>query len=88
MLCGSCNRKKSWDCEHCQNWLKQKNAKVCRSCYWAEPTAYRHVAMRQQRRADLVWVGDEVEDFDRLRREAERHRRSVPDEIKKIVKRR
>jgi len=88
MLCGSCNRKKSWDCEHCRNWLQQKILKVCRSCYWAEPAAYSHVAMRQQRRADLVWIGDEVKEFDRLRREAERHHRSVPDEIKNIVKRR
>jgi len=87
VLCGSCNRKKSWDWEHCKNWLQRKSPKVCRSCYWAEPTAYSHVAMQQQRRADLVWTGDEVKDFDRLRREAGRHSRSVPDEIKNIVKR-
>jgi len=21
VLCGSCNRKKSWTCEHCSNWI-------------------------------------------------------------------
>jgi len=42
--------------------------------------------MEEQRRADLVWIGDEVRDFERVRREAERHERSVPEEIKRIVK--
>lgn len=87
VLCGSCNRKKSWDCEHCENWLQGKKPGVCRSCYWAEPTACTHVAMQQQRRADLVWIGDEVKDFDRLKEDAEHHQRSVPDEIKRLLKR-
>jgi hypothetical protein len=86
ILDGSCNRKKSWACEHCQNWLETKSLDVCRSCYWASPTDYTHVAMEEQRRADLVWIGDEVRDFERVRREAERHERSVPEEIKRIVK--
>jgi hypothetical protein len=86
ILDGSCNRKKSWACEHCQNWLETKSLDVCRSCYWASPTDYTHVAMEEQRREDLVWIGDEVRDFERVRREAERHERSVPEEIKRIVK--
>lgn len=86
ILDGSCNRKKSWACEHCPNWLKIKSLDVCRSCYWASPIDYTHVAMEEQRRADLVWIGDEVRDFERLKREAERHERSVPEEIKRIVK--
>jgi len=86
ILDGSCNRKKSWACEHCPNWLKIKSLDVCRSCYWASPTDYTHVAMEEQRRADLVWIGDEVKDFERIKREAEQHERSVPEEIKRIVK--
>jgi hypothetical protein len=42
--------------------------------------------MQQQRRADLVWIGDEVKDFERLKDEAKRHQRSVPEQIKRIVK--
>jgi hypothetical protein len=86
ILDGSCNRKKSWACEHCPNWLEIKSLDVCRSCYWAEPDNYTHVATVQQRRADLVWIGDEVKDFERLKREAERRNKSVPEEIKRIVK--
>ncbi|MBZ0308561.1 MAG: HNH endonuclease [Anaerolineae bacterium] len=25
LLCGSCNRAKSWSCEHCTNWLETKS---------------------------------------------------------------
>ncbi|HEV2417460.1 MAG TPA: HNH endonuclease signature motif containing protein [Terriglobia bacterium] len=87
VLCGSCNRKKSWDCEHCRNWLELKKPDICRSCYWAEPTSYDHVAMQQQRRADIVWTGGEVKDFERMRRKAARHKISVPEEIKRILRR-
>jgi len=86
ILCGSCNRKKSWACEHCPNWREIQSLTVCRSCYWAEPTSYTHVATQQQRRADVVWIGDEVRDFEPLQRAAERNGRSVPEEIKQIVK--
>ncbi len=86
ILCGSCNRKKSWACEHCPNWLSLKVVDVCFSCYWAGSTNYNHVAMQTQRRADLVWVGDEVNDFDRIKIQAEKNQRTVAEQIKRIVK--
>jgi hypothetical protein len=86
VLCGSCNRKKSWDCEQCRNRREIHKPDLCRSCYWAEPTLYDHIAMQQQRRADLVWIGDEVKDFERIQRTAEHHSRSVSDEIKLSLK--
>lgn len=61
LLCGSANRAKSWSCEHCVNWLELKNPAVCRSCYWAYPDSYTHIAMRQIRRADIMWTEQEVE---------------------------
>jgi hypothetical protein len=33
VLCRSCNRAKSWSCEHCANWLEAHNPELCRSCY-------------------------------------------------------
>jgi hypothetical protein len=86
VLCGSCNRKKSWECESCRNWLSQKTPRVCGTCYWADPASHTHVAMREQPRADVIWIGDEVEDFDRLRWHAKLHHVSVADEIKSIVR--
>jgi len=86
ILCGSCNRKKSWTCEHCPNWLDAKVLAVCRSCYWASPDDYSHVAMHKERRVELVWIGDEVKDFERIRREAAKQKRSVFEEIKRLLK--
>ena len=73
LLCGSCNRKKSWTCEHCQNWLQDRKVAACRSCYWAGPLNYTHVALQQERRIDIVWQGDEVRDFERLEDAAKRN---------------
>jgi hypothetical protein len=87
ILDGSCNRKKSWACEHCRNWLEIKSLNICRSCYWAEPNNYSHVAMEEQRRVDLVWIAGEVREFERVKGAAAKHKRTLPDEIKQILKR-
>jgi hypothetical protein len=42
--------------------------------------------MQKQRRVDLVWIGDEVKDFERIQHKAERHNRSVLEEIKLSLK--
>jgi len=73
-------------CEHCENWLKTKNIDICRSCYWANPESYIHVAMQQERRIELVWIGDEASEFEQIERKARRNNRSVSDEIKAALK--
>lgn len=64
VLCGTCNRRKSWVCEHCSNFLKLKQVKICGSCYWATPDEHMHVAMEQIRRIDLVFGSEETKEFD------------------------
>ena len=86
VLCGSCNRKKSWSCEHCPNWLQDKNLRICGTCYWAEPGNYDHVGMEGERRADLVWIGAEVEEYEKLRRKSKKRRLTVPEQIKEILR--
>jgi hypothetical protein len=85
VLDGSCNRRKSWACEHCDNWLAIRNFEVCKTCYWAEPENYSHVAMVPERRIDIVWIGAEVNAFEALKVQAAMHGRNVPDEIKQLV---
>jgi hypothetical protein len=85
ILDGACNRKKSWSCEHCRNWLELKEIDVCKGCYWAYPENYSHVAMTPERRIDVVWLGDEVGQFETLKEEAHRNGRSVADEIKQAL---
>jgi hypothetical protein len=87
VLCGSCNRKKSWACEHCPNFLQRKDAQVCRTCYWFGSESYAHVAMVEERRTDLIWVGrSEADVADRLGREARKLGKKPAEHIKDILK--
>jgi hypothetical protein len=86
LLCGSANRAKSWSCEHCINWLELKKPDVCRSCYWAYPDNYTHIAMRQIRRADIIWTGQEVEMYEKLKRKTSELQRNIPDYVKEIIR--
>lgn len=85
LLCGSANRAKSWSCEHCANWLEQKDSKICRDCYWAYPDDYTHIAMRAARRMDIMWSGPEVEVYDRLKKKTEELQQDMPAYVKKII---
>ena len=86
LLCGSCNRAKSWSCEHCINWTSEKDPLVCLRCYWGNPTSYNHIAMRDIRRSDIVWTGDETRTYERLKLNAETKKSSIPDFVKDIIK--
>ena len=85
LLCGSANRAKSWSCEHCANWLERRDPSICRSCYWAYPEGYIHIAMRQVRRLDIMWTGDEVEVYERLKKKTAELQQEIPGYVKKII---
>ena len=85
LLCGSANRAKSWSCEHCENWKNLKKREVCLTCYWASPENYGHIAMRQVRRLDLIWQGDEVATFERLKQQAHNLAVEIPAFVKRII---
>ena len=86
LLCGSCNRAKSWSCEHCPNWQARKT-NVCEDCYWAQPTNYSHVATKEVRRTDLIWEGDEeVEVYSQIAASSPQSQQSIPHYIKNLLK--
>ena len=85
LLCPSANRAKSWSCEHCENW-HLRDVTICQGCYWAYPENYSHVAMRDIRRLDLVWSGDESSDYDRLQDRAMNAGQEVPHYVKQVLK--
>lgn len=86
LLCGSANRAKSWSCEHCVNWRELKDPEICRRCYWAYPEDYEHVAMRQARRTDIMWTGDEISVYERLKQRTMELQKDIPAYIKEIIK--
>jgi hypothetical protein len=85
LLCGSANRAKSWSCEHCENWKSIKEKSICLSCYWAYPENYTHVAMRQVRRIDLMWQGENIENYESLKKQAVILHKEIPEFIKEII---
>jgi len=66
LLCAACNRAKSFTCEACVNWRESKKPEICRTCMWASPEDYAHVATTKERRVTLVWRGPECAEFDRM----------------------
>ena len=85
LLCGSCNRAKSWSCEHCINWQDLRDVSVCRACYWAYPESYKHIALRNIRRLEVVWTEDEVAVYEALAKRANAASSEMPDYVKKVL---
>lgn len=86
LLSGAAQRQKSWVCEHCQNFLVNKDLAICKSCYWAYPENFTHVAMKEERRVDLTFSANEVKIFKVLEERAAEYNSSIQEEIKKLLK--
>lgn len=82
LLCGPCQRRKSWSCENCPNWGK-KDSNTCRACYWARPEQHDHVATVQLRRVELTFSGDEVGLYEKLCVDSEAIGLPIADLIKR-----
>lgn len=85
LLCASANRAKSWSCEHCPNWTV-KDVDICRTCYWAHPESYTHIATRQMRRLDLLWSEQEISDYEALVEAAAEVREEPLEYVKKVLR--
>lgn len=88
LVCGSCNRAKSWSCEHCSNLTDTRDAAVCRSCYWASPERHDHIALERIRRLDIVWRDGQVPEYDRLAGLSREARQDLPSFVKDVLRRR
>ncbi len=86
LVCSSCNRAKSWSCEHCKNCKEDRMADICETCYWANPDAYAHIALRLIRRLDVTWTGDEVPEFDKLLKLSEHACKDLPEFVKDVLR--
>lgn len=86
LLCGSCNRAKSWSCEHCLNWTDERDPDICRTCYWASPETYTHIALRLIRRLDITWTDSETRDYDRLVALSKQANEELPEFVKGVIR--
>jgi len=85
LLSRSANRAKSWSCEHCQNCKAIKSKEICLSCYWAYPENYTHVAMKEIRRVDLIWQGEEVKTYEVIKNKSNKIHKEIQEVIKSIL---
>lgn len=69
-LCPSDNRKKSFTCENCTNWNNERNPNICKTCYWAYPENYNHIATNYERRVEMVFQDNDINLYESLKREA------------------
>lgn len=86
LLSPSVQRKKSFSCERCGNFNELQDPTICRDCYWAYPEDYDHVAMTPVRRVDLVWAGEETENYEKLKDLAASQGRDISEIIKASVR--
>jgi hypothetical protein len=87
LVCSSCNRAKSWSCEHCPNWSDKRDPAICQSCYWASPMNYAHVAMRDIRKLAMVWQNNEVRQYDTVKKMADDAEEDMPTFVKELLRR-
>ena len=85
LLCSSCNRAKSWSCEHCSNWKENKILEICLTCYWGTPENYTHIAGKEMRRMDIQWSGEEIKYYDAIKVIAEKNNVELPEFVKEII---
>jgi hypothetical protein len=87
LVCRSCNRAKSWSCEHCTNWLDAHSVTKCLACYWASPESYEHIATDDIRRIELVWQGvQETRDHADAVAAASHAGLSLPEFVKSVLR--
>ena len=85
LLTGSSQRKKSFSCERCPNFLKLREPSICGTCYWAFPEAYDHIAMRKVRQLELVWQDEEADAFDRIKAKLAAEGRTIEEAAKVLL---
>lgn len=86
LLDASSQRAKSWSCEHCPNFLELRDPEVCRTCFWAYPESYQHIAMQPMRRTDVIWSGDDVAIHDQLKDAADREGVSMQELLLRLAR--
>ena len=85
LLSGAAQRQKSWDCEHCEN-VNSKNIELCKTCYWASPENYTHIALKPEKRVDLIFGENDKEIHGALDEIAKENHSSIQESIKEILR--
>lgn len=86
-LCASDNRSKSWSCEQCRNF-QTRNAEMCRSCFWAHPENYSHIAGEDAKTLQLTVRGEDANLILQFEQEANAKNMAAGELLLQILKER
>lgn len=84
LLSPSANREKSWTCEHCMNW-SEKNIVMCKTCYYAYPENYQHIAGKIERKLNIIFNNEDISLYNEIIKQAELHNLSQQNVIKRMI---
>ncbi len=84
LLSPSANRDKSWACEHCINWV-EKNINMCKTCYYAYPENYQHIAGEVEKKLNIIFKNDDIQLYEKLVEQAELHGESYQRAAKRMI---
>lgn len=88
LLDASSQRAKSWSCEICPNMTGTRDEAICKTCFWAFPDDYNHIATQQIRRTDVIWQNGDIPAHDRLKAEAKRRHTTVAEILRGLARQR
>lgn len=84
LLSPSANRDKSWACEHCPNW-QEKSVSMCKSCYYAFPEQYSHIAGVYEKKVALIFKDAELPLYEALEHWAKYKGITISELIKNLL---
>ena len=84
LLSPSANRDKSWACEHCANWSK-KSIDMCKTCYYAYPEEYQHIAGETEKKLNIVFNGEDIDLYNQIVKQAKLHNISYQSAVKRML---
>lgn len=84
LLSPSANRDKSRACEHCVNWI-EKNIDMCRTCYYAYPEDYQHIAGETEKKLNLVFNSEDLDLYNQIVEQAKLHHISYQSAVKRMI---
>lgn len=86
LLDGSSQRSKSWSCENCPNSLRTHSIETCKTCFWAFPENYSHIATKDYRRTDIAWQDEDVPVHDKIKMRADELGITVAELLRQLAR--
>ena len=59
---------------------------MCRTCYYAYPEGYQHIAGVREKKLNLVFSSEDIDLFNEIAEEANLHNTSYQNAVKRMIK--